>query len=39
MGSTQTITKRVGNDWWLTAVGETPLSTLRLFAQSLERKK
>ena len=39
MGSTQTITKRVGNDWWLTAVGETPLSTLRLFAQSLERKR
>ena len=39
MGSTQTITQRVGNDWWLTAVGEAPLSTLRLFAQSLERKK
>lgn len=39
MGSTQTITKRVGNDWWLTAVGEAPMTTLRLFAQSLERKK
>ena len=39
MGSTQTITQRVGNDWWLTAVGEVPLSTLRLFAQSLERKR
>lgn len=39
MGATQTITKRVGNDWWLTAVGEAPMSTLRLFAQSLERKK
>lgn len=39
MGSTQTITKRIGNDWWLTAVGEAPMSTLRLFAQSLERRK
>ena len=39
MGSTQAITKRVGSDWWLTVVGEAPMPTLRLFAQSLERKK
>lgn len=39
MGSTQTITKRIAADWWVTVVGEAPLPTLRLFAQSLERKK
>jgi sigma-E factor negative regulatory protein RseB len=39
MGATQMIMKRVGSDWWLTAVGEVPLPTLRLFAQSLERRK
>jgi sigma-E factor negative regulatory protein RseB len=39
MGATQMVMKRVGNDWWLTAVGEVPLPTLRLFAQSLERRK
>jgi len=26
-------------DWWLTAVGEVPLATLRAFADSLERRK
>lgn len=39
MGATQTITKKVAEHWWLTAVGEAPIQTLRLFAQSLERKK
>ena len=39
MGATQMVMKRVGSDWWLTAVGEVPLPTLRLFAQSLERRK
>ena len=39
MGATQTITRRVANDWWLTAVGEAPLPTLKLFAQALERRK
>jgi sigma-E factor negative regulatory protein RseB len=39
MGATQMVMQRVGADWWLTAVGEVPLPTLRMFAQSLERRK
>ena len=38
MGATQTLTKRM-DDWWLTAVGEVPASTLKVFAQQLERRK
>lgn len=38
LGATQTLTKRM-NDWWLTAVGEVPAHTLKIFAQQLERKK
>jgi sigma-E factor negative regulatory protein RseB len=38
MGATQTLTKRL-DDWWLTAVGEVPAATLKVFAQQLERKK
>lgn len=37
-GATHTLTRRIG-DWWLTAVGEVPAQTLRVFAQGLERKK
>ena len=38
MGATQTLAKRM-DDWWLTAVGEVPAPTLKVFAQQLERKK
>ena len=38
MGATQTITKQLGA-YWLTVLGEVPLTTLRLFASGLERKK
>jgi sigma-E factor negative regulatory protein RseB len=38
MGATQTLAKRM-DDWWLTAVGEVPAQTLKVFAQQLERKK
>nr|WP_259372732.1 MucB/RseB C-terminal domain-containing protein [Schlegelella koreensis] len=38
VGATQTLTKRQG-DWWLTVVGDTPVATLRLFADALERRK
>lgn len=38
MGATNTLTRRLG-DWWLTAVGEVPLSTLKTFAQNLERRR
>ncbi|AKJ31161.1 MucB/RseB C-terminal domain-containing protein [Caldimonas brevitalea] len=38
MGATQTLTRRHG-DWWVTAVGEVPPATLRMFVQGLERKK
>lgn len=48
MGATHTLTRRIdgsgadaantaGGDWWLTAVGEVPLSTLRMFGQGLRR--
>lgn len=38
MGATQTLTRRLGNDW-VTAMGEVPLGTLKLFIASLERKR
>ena len=38
MGATQLLMKRVAGDWWLTAVGEVPAQTLRLFTQSLQRR-
>lgn len=37
-GATQTLTQRV-QEWWLTAVGEVPPQTLKVFAQSLERRR
>ncbi len=37
-GATQTLTRRV-QEWWLTAVGEVPPQTLKVFAQSLERRR
>ena len=37
MGATQLLSQRVLSDVWLTAVGEVPLPTLRLFAGQLER--
>lgn len=46
MGATQTLTRRIGDKpgdrdggWWLTVVGEAPLTTLKAFAQGLERSK
>lgn len=38
LGATHTLTKRM-NESWLTAVGEVPLATLKIFAQQLERRK
>ncbi|MEP7056687.1 MAG: MucB/RseB C-terminal domain-containing protein [Caldimonas sp.] len=38
VGATQTLSMRQG-DWWVTVVGDVPTSTLRLFANALERKK
>ena len=38
MGATQTLTRRFANHW-LTLVGEVPMSTLKLFADNLERRK
>jgi len=38
MGATHVLMRHIG-DWWLTVVGEVPVSTLVLFAQGLERKK
>jgi sigma-E factor negative regulatory protein RseB len=37
-GATHTLRKRM-NDYWLTAVGEVPPQTLKVFALGLERKK
>ena len=38
MGATQTVTRQLG-PYWLTVMGEVPMTTLRLFANGLERKK
>ncbi|MEJ5991025.1 MucB/RseB C-terminal domain-containing protein [Ramlibacter sp. PS3R-8] len=38
-GATNTLTRRVGQDWWVTAVGEVPSPTLKAFAISLERRR
>ncbi|MDB5966442.1 MAG: sigma regulatory protein MucB/RseB [Polaromonas sp.] len=38
MGATQSMTRQLGS-YWLTVMGEVPMSTLRLFAGGLERKK
>lgn len=38
MGATQTMTRQLG-PYWLTVMGEVPMSTLKLFADGLERKK
>jgi len=37
-GATQVVMRRVG-DWWATAVGEVPATTLRAFLAALERTK
>lgn len=37
-GATQTLMRRM-QDWWLTAVGEVPPQTLKVFAQNLERTR
>lgn len=37
MGATQLLAQRVAADVWVTAVGEVPLQTLKLFAGELER--
>lgn len=42
LGATHTLVRRLaaaGSDWWVTAVGEVPLSTLRVFVDGLERRK
>ncbi len=38
LGATQTMTRQLG-PYWVTAMGEVPMSTLRLFANGLEHKK
>ncbi len=38
MGATHTLTRHIG-DYWLTAMGEVPMATLKQFASGLERKK
>ena len=38
MGATQTLSRQMG-EFWLTVIGEVPMSTLRMFAGNLERKK
>lgn len=41
LGATYTLMRRLahpGGDWWITAVGEVPPSTLKAFAQAFERR-
>jgi sigma-E factor negative regulatory protein RseB len=37
IGATHTLMRK-RDDWWITVVGDVPVSTLKLFAQSLERR-
>jgi sigma-E factor negative regulatory protein RseB len=42
MGATQMLTRHLSGpagDWWVTAVGEVPLQTLKTFVENLERTK
>ena len=46
LGATQTATRRIAErgadksgDWWLTAVGEVPASTLSIFVRGVERRR
>lgn len=38
MGATQTLTQRQA-DWWITVIGDVPVTTLRAFASGLERRR
>lgn len=38
LGATRTLTRQLGA-YWLTVMGEVPMTTLKLFADGLERKK
>ncbi len=38
MGATQTLSRQMG-EFWLTVMGEVPMTTLRMFASNLERRK
>lgn len=38
IGATQTMTRQLGS-YWVTVMGEVPMTTLRLFASGLEHKK
>ncbi|MEY4750634.1 MAG: hypothetical protein RIQ60_2848 [Pseudomonadota bacterium] len=38
MGATHALARRNG-DWWITVVGDVPPTTLRQFAQAMERRK
>ncbi len=38
IGATRTLMLRQG-DWWVTVVGDTPVATLRLFADALQRTR
>ena len=38
MGATHTLSRQLGN-YWLTAMGEVPMNTLKQFASGLERRK
>ena len=38
LGATQTMTKQI-EGYWVTVMGEVPMTTLRLFADGMERKK
>lgn len=42
MGATHTLTRRLADrsgEWWITAVGEVPPLTLKLFADAVQRKR
>jgi sigma-E factor negative regulatory protein RseB len=38
IGATHTLMRRQG-DWWITVMGDVPVSTLRMFAEAVERRR
>jgi len=38
LGATHTVMARSG-DWWITAMGDVPMATVRLFSSALERRR
>jgi sigma-E factor negative regulatory protein RseB len=39
VGATHTLMQPIGNEWWVTVIGDVPAQTLKQFHQALERRR